>query len=130
VAQHTFVAASHVLLPIPRCDHMTVQAVWNGQVIAESDETVVIEGNHYFPRSSVIEAYLRPSATTSVCPWKGTASYHTVVVDGKENPDAAWYYPTPKPSADVITGRVAFWRGVKVRKVEAPIEPTTTTTTS
>ncbi|HEX3540062.1 MAG TPA: DUF427 domain-containing protein [Acidimicrobiales bacterium] len=90
------------------------RATWNGTVLAESDDTVVVEGNHYFPRDSVKSELLVDSATHTVCPWKGTASYFTVVVDGATNPDAAWYYPTPKDAAKQITDRVAFWRGVKV----------------
>ena len=89
-------------------------ARWNGTVIAESDDTVVVEGNHYFPRASVRDDVLRDSSTTSVCPWKGTASYYTLEVDGQTNPDAAWYYPTPKEAAAEIEGRVAFWKGVEV----------------
>ena len=95
-----------------------VRACWNGAVIAESTDTVVVEGNHYFPVEAVDRQYLRDSDTHSVCPWKGTASYYTVVVDGRENPDAAWYYPEPKDAARAVTGRVAFWRGVEVE--EAP----------
>ncbi len=91
-----------------------MQAVWNGVVIAESDDTVVVEGNHYFPRSSVREEYLTPSQHSSVCPWKGTASYYSLSVDGKENRDAAWYYPVPGPQAGMVTDRVAFWKGVRV----------------
>lgn len=91
-----------------------VRATWNGAVIAESDETVIVEGNHYFPASSVRSEYLSGSETHSVCPWKGTASYYSLVVDGKENPDAAWYYPEPKDAAKEITGHIAFWRGVTV----------------
>lgn len=91
-----------------------VKAVWNGVTIAESDDTVVVERNHYFPLAAVDPAALKPSATTSVCPWKGTANYYTVVADGRENPDAAWYYPTPKDAAAEIKGRVAFWKGVTV----------------
>jgi uncharacterized protein (DUF427 family) len=90
------------------------RATWNGTVLAESDDTVVVEGNHYFPRDSVKSELLVDSATHTVCPWKGTASYFTVVVDGATNPDAAWYYPTPKDAAKQITDRVAFWRGVTV----------------
>ena len=90
------------------------KAIWNGTVIAESDDTVVVEGNHYFPRSAVSEGVLTDSATTSVCPWKGTASYHSVVVDGKTNADAAWYYPEPKDAAAEIRDRIAFWKGVEV----------------
>lgn len=91
-----------------------VRATWNGQVIAESDDTVVVEGNHYFPRDAVRDDVLVASDTTSVCPWKGTASYYSLVVDGQQNTDAAWYYPTPKDAAAEITGRVAFWKGVQV----------------
>ena len=93
---------------------MRMQAIWNGKVIADSDDTVVIEGNHYFPASHVDPSALRPSSTTTVCGWKGTASYHTVVVDGAENADAAWFYQHPKPSADAITARIAFWKGSAV----------------
>ena len=91
-----------------------VEAVWNGAVIARSDDTVVVEGNHYFPRASVDAAVLKPSVTTSVCGWKGTASYHSIEVDGKTNTDAAWYYPEPKCAAAEITDRIAFWKGVQV----------------
>jgi uncharacterized protein (DUF427 family) len=91
-----------------------VKATWNGAVIAESDDTVVVENNHYFPADSVRPEYLRDSDTTTVCPWKGTASYKTLVVDGRENPDAAWYYPEPKEAAAQIRDRFAFWRGVDV----------------
>ena len=91
-----------------------MRAIWNGQVIADSDQTVLVEGNHYFPADSVDPAVLRPSQTTTVCPWKGTASYYSLEVDGQLNPDAAWYYPSPKPAAEQITGRFAFWRGVTV----------------
>jgi uncharacterized protein (DUF427 family) len=90
------------------------QAVWNGVVIAQSDGTVVVEGNHYFPPEAVRADALRPSERTSVCPWKGTARYYTVVAGDKENPDAAWYYPEPKPAAAEIKGRIAFWKGVAV----------------
>jgi uncharacterized protein (DUF427 family) len=91
-----------------------MRAIWNGTVIAESDDTVVVENNHYFPADSVLEGVLRPSDTHSVCPWKGTASYYSLEVDGQTNPDAVWYYPEPKDAAKNITGRVAFWKGVKV----------------
>jgi uncharacterized protein (DUF427 family) len=90
------------------------RASWNGTVIAESDDTVVVEGNHYFPLDSVRPGILRPSDTQTICPWKGTASYYTVEVDGQSNVDAAWYYPTPKEAAQEITDRVAFWHGVEV----------------
>ena len=91
-----------------------VEARWNGAVIARSDETVIVEGNHYFPPDAVDAALLKPSGTTTVCPWKGTAHYFTVVVDGEENSDAAWYYPEPKPAAAEIRDRIAFWGGVEV----------------
>jgi uncharacterized protein (DUF427 family) len=78
------------------------------------DDTVVVEGNHYFPRASLGDAYLRPSDTRTFCPWKGTAHYYHLVVDGRENPDAVWYYPDPKPAAEEIRDRVAFWHGVEV----------------
>jgi uncharacterized protein (DUF427 family) len=89
-------------------------ASWNGTVIAESDDTVVVEGNHYFPRASLREGVLVESAKTSVCAWKGTASYASVVVDGQTNADAAWFYPEPKPEAEQIRDHVAFWKGVEV----------------
>ncbi|MGE3589305.1 MAG: DUF427 domain-containing protein [Ilumatobacteraceae bacterium] len=97
-----------------------VRAVWNGTVIAESDETVVIEGNHYFPADAVRPELLRQSTTTTVCPWKGRASYHTINVDGKENRDAAWYYPNPTSAASAVAGRVAFWHGVKIEDDGGP----------
>ena len=83
-------------------------------MIADSEDTVVVEGNHYFPASSVDRSWVRESDTRSVCPWKGTASYYDVVVDGQTNRDAAWYYPNPKPGAEAVADRVAFWHGVKV----------------
>ena len=91
-----------------------MRAIWNGAVLAESDDTVVVEGNHYFPKESITAEYFVDSAKTTVCPWKGTASYYSLQVDGQTNADAAWYYPTPKDAAAEITGRVAFWRGVQV----------------
>jgi len=93
---------------------VTVRAVWNDTVIAESDDTVVVEGNHYFPPGAVRSGHLEPAAATSVCPWKGTASYYDVVVDGTRNAGSAWYYPDPKDAAAEIKDRVAFWRGVEV----------------
>ena len=93
-----------------------MKAVWNGQIIAGSTATVVVEGNHYFPAGSVRQEFLRPSDTTSVCPWKGTAHYYTLEVNGQTNPDAVWYYPEPKEAARQIAGRVAFWRGVTVQE--------------
>lgn len=91
-----------------------MRATWNGAVIAESDDTVIVEGNHYFPRESVAEEHLRPSSTHTTCPWKGEASYLSLEVGGETNPDAAWYYPEPKEAAAQIKDRVAFWRGVRV----------------
>jgi uncharacterized protein (DUF427 family) len=90
------------------------KATWKDTMLAESDATVVVEGNHYFPPESVAESRLLPSAHRSECPWKGTASYYTVVVDGDENPDAAWTYPEPKEAAAEIKDHVAFWKGVEV----------------
>lgn len=90
------------------------KAEWNGAIIAQSDNTVVVEGNHYFPLESVNKAVLQPSSNTSVCGWKGTAHYHSLIVDGVINKDAAWYYPEPKTAAAEIKGRIAFWKGVKV----------------
>jgi uncharacterized protein (DUF427 family) len=90
------------------------RATWNGTLLVESDETVVVEGNHYFPVEAVADGVLQPSDTHTVCPWKGTASYYDVVVDGQVNEDAAWYYPEPKEAAAEIAGRVAFWKGVSV----------------
>ncbi len=91
------------------------KAIWNGEVIAESNETVNIEGNHYFPPQSVKKEFLKPSETHSVCHWKGTASYYTLSVNGKENVDAAWYYPETSDMAKGIKGFVAFWKGVEVQ---------------
>ena len=91
-------------------------ATWNGVVIAESSDTVVVENNHYFPRSSVRSDVLVESDTHTVCPWKGTASYFSVVVDGQTNPDAAWYYPEPKEKAAEIKDHIAFWHGVTVEE--------------
>ena len=91
-----------------------MKAIWNDEVIAESDETVVVEGNHYFLLASVNDAFLKPSDTTTVCSWKGIANYYTLSVAGAENPDAAWYYANPKEAAKEISGRVAFWNGVQI----------------
>ena len=90
------------------------KATWNGAVIAESDDTVVVEGNHYFPKDAVSSDHLAPSEQSSVCHWKGTAAYYDVVVDGETNKDAAFYYPEPKEAAAQITDRIAFWKGVEV----------------
>lgn len=91
-----------------------MKAIWNGHVIAESDDTVVVEGNHYFPRDAVDSSVLVESSHSSVCPWKGTASYFTLNVGGETNENAAWYYVEPKDAAQQIKGRVAFWKGVEV----------------
>ena len=92
-----------------------MQAIWNGVVVAESDDTVVVEGNHYFPAASLRRDLTVPSATHTVCSWKGQASYLSLSVDGKVNPDAVWYYPDPLPKAAAVRDRVAFWKGVQVR---------------
>ncbi len=89
-----------------------MKAIWNNHVIAESSDTIVVEGNHYFPEDAVNKEYLKSSDTHSVCPWKGKASYYSIEVDGKVNEDAAWYYPEPKEAAKQIKSRVAFWRGI------------------
>jgi uncharacterized protein (DUF427 family) len=91
-----------------------MKAIWNGKVIAESDETIVIENNHYFPRNTINDTFFKSSETHSVCPWKGTASYFTLEVNGEKNQDAAWYYPEPSYSAKEIKDYVAFWKGVEV----------------
>ncbi len=90
------------------------KALWNGEIIAESDQTIVIEGNHYFPPESVRQEYLQETDYHTTCPWKGKASYYNVVVDGEVNPNAAWYYPEPKEAASEIKGYLAFWKGVRV----------------
>ena len=91
-----------------------MKAIWNGEVIAESDETVVVENNHYFPADSMKKEFFKESGTNTVCPWKGTASYYTLTVGDSENKDAAWYYPNPSELAKNIKDHVAFWRGVEV----------------
>lgn len=91
-----------------------MKALWKDTVIAESDQTIVVEGNHYFPPDAIHSQYFLDSDTNTVCPWKGTASYYTVSVDGDDNVDAAWYYPEPKSAASEIKDHVAFWRGVQV----------------
>ena len=91
-----------------------MKAIWNGVTLAESDDTIVVEGNHYFPATSLDREYVVKSDTHTVCPWKGVASYYSVVVDGKRNDDSVWYYPDPSPAAEKVRGRVAFWRGVRV----------------
>ena len=92
-----------------------MKAIWNNTTIAESNETVVVEGNHYFPADSINKAYFQPSETHTVCGWKGTASYFDIVVNGEANQDAAWYYPETKPDAKNIEGYVAFWKGVEIK---------------
>lgn len=91
-----------------------MKAIWHNVTVAESDDTVVVEGNHYFPQDSIHCEYFTSSDKQTVCPWKGTASYYTLVVDGEKNAGAAWYYPEPKSAAGEIKDRVAFWRGVQV----------------
>ena len=91
-----------------------MKATWNGATIAESDDTVVVEGNHYFPESSLKREYVTFSNHRSSCPWKGQARYYSLLVDGDMNPDAVWYYPEPYEAAEQIRGRVAFWKGVRV----------------
>lgn len=93
-----------------------MKASWNNQIIAESDETLVVEGNHYFPVSSIRSEFFKASETHTICPWKGTASYYSIEVSGTVNQDAAWYYPEPKNAAREIKNYVAFWKGVKVEK--------------
>lgn len=91
-----------------------MKAIWNGAVIAQSDDTVVVEGNHYFPAASADRQYLTFSNHRTSCPWKGEAHYYSLLVNGELNPDAAWYYPDPKPDAEMVKDRVAFWKGVKI----------------
>src|SRR5690348_707298 len=102
----------------------TMRATWNGAVVAESEDTIVVEGNHYFPPDAVNRAYLRPSETHSVCHWKGTASYYDLDVDGQINHDAVWYYPEPSEAAKQITSYVAFWKGVRVEPSPQPAADT------
>lgn len=91
------------------------KAIWNGAVLAESDQTIVVEGNHYFPPDSVRKEYFNQSPTHTVCPWKGLASYYSVTVNGQTNRDASWFYPAPKDDASQIKDYVAFWRGVQIK---------------
>ena len=93
-----------------------MKAIWNGKVLAESNDIVVVEGNNYFPESSVNKEFLKGSNTQTTCAWKGVASYYTLSVDSKDNVDAVWYYKDPKPAAKEIKGRVAFWKGVQFVK--------------
>lgn len=92
------------------------KAIWNGAVVAESDNCEIVEGNYYFPPDTVKAEYFQPSNTHTICSWKGEASYYTLRVNGQDNKDAAWYYPDPKPKAQNIKGYIAFWRGVQVEK--------------
>ncbi len=91
-----------------------MKAIWNGQTLAESDKTIVVERNHYFPADAINKEFFRPSETHTVCPWKGTASYYDVAVGSATNKDAAWFYPSPKTEAKEIENYVAFWKGVEV----------------
>lgn len=91
-----------------------MQAIWNNTVIAESEDTVLVEGSHYFPESALNKAYTTFSNHKTSCAWKGQASYYSLIVNGELNPDAVWFYPDPKPEAEMVRGRVAFWKGVKV----------------
>jgi len=93
-----------------------VKAIWNGKEIAASEECIVVEGNQYFPPESVKKEYFKDSSNSTICPWKGTASYYNLEVDGESNPDAAWYYPDPSKAAIEIKDYVAFWRGVEIQK--------------
>ncbi|SMD45391.1 Uncharacterized conserved protein, DUF427 family [Aquiflexum balticum DSM 16537] len=93
-----------------------MKAIWNNTVIAESEKTIQIEGNHYFPADTIKKEYFKPSDTHTTCPWKGVASYYSIVVNGETNKDAAWYYPEAKPAAREIQDHVAFWKGVKVER--------------
>ena len=92
-----------------------MKAIWHNTILAESDDTVTVENNHYFPAESIEKQYFQPSEQTSYCPWKGTAHYHDLVVDGEVNPQAAWYYADPKEAAAQIKGRIAFWKGVEIQ---------------
>lgn len=93
-----------------------MKAIWNNKVIAETEETVIIENNHYFPADAINDEFFKKSSTHTSCPWKGEASYFSIEVDGEINKDAAWYYPDPKPAADAIKNHVAFWKGVELKE--------------
>jgi uncharacterized protein (DUF427 family) len=99
------------------------KAIWNGVVLAESDQTIVVEGNHYFPPESINQPYFQASESQTVCPWKGVASYYDITVAGLVNRGAAWYYPDPKPAARNIKGYIAFWKGVKVESDQEKAHP-------
>lgn len=106
------------IAPAPPRIRSGMRAIWNGAVLAESDDTIVVEGNHYFPAESLDRRYVVESDKRTRCPWKGEAGYYTLEVDGERNPDAAWYYPEPSAAAEMVRGRVAFWRGVTVEPSE------------
>ncbi len=93
-----------------------MKAIWNNKTIAETKETVIIENNHYFPSDTIKKEFFKSSDTHTHCPWKGEASYFTIEVDGRQNKDAAWYYPNPKPAANAIKNHVAFWKGVEIKE--------------
>jgi len=117
LAYATGAAGLHLILWKMRgLGEIMAKAVWNGKVLAESEKTQLVEGNIYFPHDSIDREYFRSSSTISSCPWKGQARYYTILVDGQENSDAAWYYPDPKPAARAIKNHVAFWRGVEIEK--------------
>ncbi|XZE54156.1 DUF427 domain-containing protein [Planctomycetaceae bacterium SH139] len=99
---------------------MMATAKWQGKIIAQSDETVMVEGNHYFPTDSLRQEFFRPSDYQTTCGWKGTANYKSIEVDGQVNKDAAWYYPNPKPKAESIRNHFAFWKGVEVTAEDQP----------
>ncbi len=98
---------------------MTMQATWNGAVLASSADTVVVEGNYYFPAETLVQEFFSGTETRTTCPWKGVASYYSVTVEGQTNADAAWHYPAPLPKASMVAGRVAFWKGVQVAEIGA-----------
>ncbi len=99
------------------------KAIWNGTVLAESDQTIIVEGNHYFPPESINPDYFQPSGNRTTCPWKGAASYFNIEVNGQVNPGAAWYYPEPNPAAHNIKGYIAFWKGIKVESGQEKERP-------
>jgi uncharacterized protein (DUF427 family) len=108
----------HIFKNDPNQEATMVQAKWNGKVVAQSDRTIVVEGNHYFPPDAINEEFFQESSRHTICPWKGSASYYDLKVEGKVNPAAAWYYPHPKAAAREIEVYIAFWNGVEVRKVQ------------
>jgi uncharacterized protein (DUF427 family) len=119
------IQCSRALISMARKSHrlargasIMAKAIWGGKVIAESNDTVIVEGNQYFSPDAVTKQFLKSSTHTSICPWKGTAHYYHVEVDGMKNENAAWYYPEPKPAAAEIKGRIAFWKGVRVETKE------------